>query len=282
MKIMKLKDGRDLSYSDLGSINGRPVMFFHGLAGSRLAVGRFDEIAKINNYRLIAIDRPGIGHSTINKRGSILSTVDDIISLADDLDLDKFSVMGYSGGGVFATACAYLVPHRLNAAAIVSGMAPFSNPASHVGMLREQLIACKFVWQFPVMAYLMMYITRIMLNKSDKLLEKMIKPLPEIDKEIFRDPIIRKELINCSLESFRNGLGGNAYDMKLILRPWGFNLADITFPITIWHGAEDTQAPISHGKLYKQLIPNATLKIFENDGHHSIIRNHFIEILKTL
>ena len=281
-KLMKLTDGRTLCFSEYGNTSGKPVIYFHGFLGSRLEVQRFDQIVKANNYRLIAVDRPGMGLSSLDTNRSILSTIDDIVSLANYLKLDKFSVLGHSGGGIFVAACAYAISHRLNAAAIVSGMAPFTNSASHVGMMRAQLISCKLIKRFPFLATPMMRINKMMLNKSDKLLEKMIKPLPDVDKEIFRDPVGGKEVINSSLESFRMGVAGPAYEMKLILNPWGFRLEDISFPVTIWHGGLDTQARIVHGKIYAQSIPNSTLKIFENDGHHSLIKNHFEQIINSL
>lgn len=281
-KIIKLPNGTDLCFSEFGTPNGKPVIYFHGFPGSRLETQRFNHIAAENGYRLITIDRPGMGLSTIDKKRSILSTINYITSLADHLEIDKFSVMGHSGGCPFVVACAYLITQRLTGAAIVSGMSPFVNPETHVGMMREQLIGSKLVKIFPPFASLMMRITRMMLKKSDKLMEKMIKPLPEVDKAIFRDTVSGEELINSTLEAFRNGVAGPALEMKILLNSWGFELKNINFPVSIWHGALDTQVPISNGKLYAKLIQQSTLKIFEKDGHHSIIKNHFGEILKTL
>lgn len=279
---MKLKDGRTLCYSELGNTTGTPVIYFHGFPGSRLETQSFHQIALTNNYRLITIDRPGMGLSTIDKKRSIISTVNDTVCLADYLGIDKFSVMGHSGGCPFVAACAYVIPERLTGAAIVSGMSPFVNPETHVGMMREQLIGSKLVKIFPPFASLMMGITLMMLKKPDKMLDKMIKSLPEVDQAIFHDPIRCKELIDSTLEAFRNGVAGPALEMKILLSSWGFGLENIKFPVSIWHGAKDTQVPISNGKLYKNLMRNATLHIFENDGHHSMIQNHFEQIIKSI
>lgn len=281
-KLMRLTDGRALCFSEFGDINGKPVIYFHGFPGSRLETQRFNQIALTSNYRLITIDRPGMGLSTIDRKRSILSTVQDIISLADHLSIDKFSVMGHSGGCPYVAACAYYIPERLTGAAIVSGMSPFTNPETHVGMMRETLLGSKLVKIFPPFASLMMRITRMMLKKSDKLLDKMIKPLPKIDQAIFRDPISGKELIDSTLESFRNGISGPALEMKILLNSWGFELENINFPVSIWHGELDTQVPIGNGKIYKRLMQNSTLHIFENEGHHSIIKNKFEQIIKSL
>lgn len=280
-KFITLNDGRTLCYAEYGANDGKPVIYFHGFPGSRLEVQRFNHIALSNDCRLIAVDRPGMGLSTIDRRRSILSTVNDITDLADKLHINKFSIMSHSGGSPFVAACAYAIPERLAHAAIISGMSPFQNPESHIGMVREQLIASKLIRSFPLFAVPMMWITRMMLRKSDKMLDKMIKPLPEVDQAIFLNSVSREELINCTLEAFRNGIKGAVFEMKLLLSPWGFQLEDIAFPVSIWHGAKDTQVPLSNGKLNESLMQNATLHICENEGHHSIMKNYFEHILKV-
>lgn len=280
--IIKLRDGRKLCFSDFGDSHGKPVIYFHGFPGSRLETQRFDRIAAENHYRLISIDRPGMGCSTMDKNRSVLSTINDIQSLMDYLQLENVSVMSHSGGAAFVAACAYSMPQRLTGAAIVSGMSPFNYPETHRGMAREQLIASKLVRAFPPLASLMMRITHLMLTKSDQMLEKMIKPLPDIDQQIFRDPVSGKELISSTLEAFKNGVAGAALEMNLLLNPWGFLLEDIEYPISLWYGAKDTQVPISNGKLYASLARHTTFHLFEQEGHHSLIKNHFEEILSAL
>lgn len=281
-KFINLNDGRTLCYAEYGISDGKPVFYFHGFPGSRLEVQKFNHIALSNNCRLIAVDRPGMGLSTVDKKRSILSTVNDITNLADKLDINKFSIISHSGGSPYVAACAYAIPERLASATIISGVSPFQNPKSHIGMGREQLIASKLVKAIPLFAIPMMWMTRMMLKKSDKLLDKMIKPLPKVDQAIFLNPESRKELINSTLEAFRNGIKGVALEMRLLLSPWGFQLEDIEFPVNIWHGAKDTQVPLSNGRLNESLMQNVTLRILENEGHHSIMKNYFENILQIV
>ena len=280
-KLLMLNDGRQIGFSEYGDPNGLPILYFHGTPGSRLEASRFDEVASANHYRLIGIDRPGMGLSSSNKKHSVLSWAKDIEHFADSLKLEKFSVIGHSGGAPFVAACAYVIPERLNGAAIVSGIAPFENPAAKAGMDSKQRIMCNLIKTIPWFAPLMMMMTSKML-KNPKMLSQMTKQLPEVDQVYFRDPESCKAMINSTLEAFRNGVAGPAQEMKIILNPWGFNLEDIMFPITIWHGALDAQGPVSHAKIYASLIPNSTLKIFENEGHHSLIINQIEHILKEV
>ena len=75
-----------------------------------------------------------MGLSTFNKKHTILNWSQDIIALANYHAIDKFSIIGHSGGGPFVMACAYMIPGRLSGAAIVSGIAPTTLPESKIGM----------------------------------------------------------------------------------------------------------------------------------------------------
>lgn len=280
-QTIQLKDGRLLGFAEYGDPSGAPIFYFHGTPGSRLEASRFHDMALAKHYRIIGIDRPGMGLSSIDKNLTLLSFADDVASFADSLNIKKFSMMGHSGGGPFVAACAYAIPHRLNGAAIISGMAPFELPESHIGMPRGQLIACRLIKFMPWLGTIMMLLTRLMI-KNPNMLKLMIKQLPEVDKKLFREPEIGTALINSTLEAFRTGLSGAAQEMNLLLNPWGFDLRNIHFPMTIWQGTLDTQAPLSHAKLYAKLIPDAQLNIVENEGHHSLIKNHMKNILKYL
>ncbi|HAU3668146.1 MULTISPECIES: alpha/beta fold hydrolase [Legionella] len=279
---IKLNDGRQLGFAEYGDTNGQPIFYFHGFPGSRLEAGHLHDIAASNRYRLIGIDRPGMGLSSIDIKRSITSWVADVEAFADSLGIEKFSILGHSGGAPFVAACAYMIPHRLNGAAIVSGMAPFENPESQVCLAWGQRIANHMIKAMPWLALVMMKLTAMMLKNSSSMMKQMLKQLPEIDQNVFHDPANSKAIIGATLEAFRNGVGGASQEMKLLLKPWGFDLENIKYPISIWQGALDKQVPASHGTIFANLIPNAQLKLFEHEGHHSLIRNHGEKILQTI
>jgi pimeloyl-ACP methyl ester carboxylesterase len=133
---IKLKDGRSLGYAEYGNTNGQPVFCFHGFPGSRLdwplcdANNSADEL----KARIIVADRPGMGLSDFKRGREILDWPDDLIELADALHVDRFAVLGFSGGGPYAAACAFKIPERLTATAIVCGMGPAEAPAAKKGL----------------------------------------------------------------------------------------------------------------------------------------------------
>ena len=269
---IKLKGGRHIGFAEYGDPDGQPIFYFHGFPGSRLEAGHLHDVAVANCYRLIGIDRPGMGLSSVDTKRSILSWAADVADFADSLGIDKFSILGHSGGAPFVAACAYKLSERLNGAAIVSGMAPFDKPESRIGMARGQRIANHMINIMPGLASVMMKLTLMMLKKPNTMMKQMLKQLPEVDQILFCDPTISKAIIGATLEAFKNGINGPSQEMKLVLKPWGFDLENIQYPLNIWHGALDKQVPVSNGVLFANLIPNAQLKLFEHEGHHSLIR----------
>lgn len=116
---IKLSDGRRLAYAEWGDLDGSPIIFFHGTPHSRLWCP--DELATASEeIRLITVDRPGIGRSDIKQARTFSDWPDDVVSLANALGVPRFAVIGWSGGGPYAAACAALIPTRLTGVGIVS------------------------------------------------------------------------------------------------------------------------------------------------------------------
>ncbi len=119
------EDGRTIGFAEYGDPHGKPIFFFHGFPGSRFEAELFHDVALANNIRIIAVDRPGMGLSSFQKDRTLLDWPDDILELADKLGVDDFAVMGISGGGPYAAACAKEIrSSRLKKVGIISAMGP--------------------------------------------------------------------------------------------------------------------------------------------------------------
>src|SRR5439155_16354079 len=103
--VIRLRDNRLLGYAEYGTSSGYPVIFFHGMPGSRLEGALGHEAAIGQNVRLVAPDRPGYGLSDFKRRRRMLDWADDVVELADALGIDRFAVAGISGGGPYVAAC---------------------------------------------------------------------------------------------------------------------------------------------------------------------------------
>lgn len=279
-KIFQLSDGRVLGYVEYGNPIGQPVFYFQGSPGSRLQAKDFDEMASMQHYRLLSVDRPGMGLSTFNANHSILNWVNDIVELADALEINFFSVVAHSGGASFGLACAYSIPHRVTSVAIVSGLAPTNLPESKIGMSRGFIIINSLMRNIPGFAWLLMKLQQKLLTPN--VLKKNLKRLPLPEQLIFEDAEHFDSLISSSKEAFRQGVSGPAQEMCLVVNGWGFSLEDIDVPVSIWQGRLDAQVPSSHGEIFRKRLPKAKLRFFEEDSHLSTLYNHTKEIFDSV
>jgi len=103
-KTFQLRDGRRLGYVEYGAPEGQPLFYFHGHPGSRFEAGFLAAQAKQLGIHLIGVDRPGMGLSTYKAGWRFLDWPDDVAELADGLQLSRFAVCGFSGGGPYALA----------------------------------------------------------------------------------------------------------------------------------------------------------------------------------
>ncbi|MCP4936236.1 MAG: alpha/beta hydrolase, partial [bacterium] len=127
---IKLRNGRKLGYAEYGSPEGTAVIYFHGFPSSRLDWQLFndnDMLVELN-ARIIAPDRPGYGLSDFTRHRKIADWSEDVVALADALKIERFAVLGISGGGPYAAACAFGIRERLVKVGIVCGMGPPNAP----------------------------------------------------------------------------------------------------------------------------------------------------------
>ena len=81
--------------------------------------------AEVNGLRWVSYDRPGYGGSSPHDGRTVASAAADVAAIAEALGIGRFAVLGHSGGGPHALACAALLPERVIAAVSVSAPAPF-------------------------------------------------------------------------------------------------------------------------------------------------------------
>lgn len=282
LKTMQLKNGRRLGYAEYGVMHGTPMLYCHGFPSSHLEASQFHTIAATREFRLIAIDRPGMGLSCFNKEGSLSSWVEDVRELLDTLSIDKTHIISYSGGAPFLIACAASIPERILSCAIVSGLAPLDILKREGNISKQEKIIGRLLGLFPFLSKFMMKATFKLLNDPKKMLAQIEKKLPEVDKKVLREDSKRKHIIANTLKAFQSGIEGPAHEMLLLFKSWNIDFARIQCPVRIWHGLLDVQAEPVHAETYKKLLPNSQLNLLDNEGHHSLISHHFYKILDDL
>ncbi len=266
-QTIQREDGRILGFAQFGSPTGTPVVYFTGGNSSRLEGRWFEVVAEKLNVNLIVPDRPGFGLSDFHLNRTFLTWPDDVTALANFLDFERFAVFGLSGGAPHVAAVAHNIPNRITRAAIVSGVAPPEMPNRFDGMWPPIRLIFFFAKRFPWMNRIVLKQMGAFYGDKDQMLKRMKQALPEPDIQLIN---ARPEIIDifsaAALEAHRNGVDGDAWEWGLYVRPWGFNLRDISTEIELWYGKYDRNAPIGMGRYFDEQIPNSQLQIVEDGG----------------
>jgi pimeloyl-ACP methyl ester carboxylesterase len=265
-----LSHGRSIGFAEYGSAGGTPIFWFPGTPGGRRQIPPLARtVATERGIRLIALERPGLGSSTPHLYESVLGWADDVEEIADRLRLGRFGLVGLSGGGPYVLACAYRIPARVVAAAVLGGVAPSCGDGAHPGgavgrAARYHRILRTFHEPLALAAWATVYSLRPL---ASQVFDLFATTMPEGDQEVFGRPEMKEMFIDDMLRASRRQLRAPLYDAVLFTKPWGFSLRDIRVPIRLWHGDADTFVPLDHARHLAALIPDAELTIRPREGH---------------
>ena len=267
-QILELKDGRKLGFAEYGVQDGIPVFHFNGSGGSRLERPANLSILTELGIRYISIDRPGHGNSSPKQDRELLDWPEDVACIADHLAIEKFHVLGWSAGGPHALVCAYKMPERVISGAIVSGLGPADRPnpyEGYKGFLKLLMILGR---KFPKLVYVFRRMAAKQINKpSEKMGNKFVKSLPEVDQKPFENSAVKEMLIADIKEGYKQGGDGPARDDIIINSPWKFDIKEIQTRFDIWQGDSDANVPINQGKYQASLLPKNNFHLLKNRGH---------------
>ncbi|KAF2500402.1 alpha/beta-hydrolase [Lophium mytilinum] len=292
-----LMDSRTLAYARYGASsdsNTPPVFYFNGTPGSHLECQLLNKSALNLGIPLIATDRPGFGSSSWQEKRTLLQWPQDILELADHLGIDRFGVLGLSGGGPYVLACLHELPReRLITATVISGMYPLTFGTTGMMWQTRMLfwLAGISTWIAEKMIDLSM--GRMLRNTDTQKLIKQIEgqaatlPQPKADKEcmkeILEDDILSGAYIGSMKEALRTSSKGAAWEFWLLGSDWGFKVENLDASrLTIWHGGLDVNVPVGMPDKAVELLPNVEYKRLDSDGHLSLIVRHNNEILSHL
>jgi pimeloyl-ACP methyl ester carboxylesterase len=125
---LELSDGRTLHAYDTGAdeADGRLAVFWpHGTPNIGSPPQPLFAAAEELGICWVSYDRPGYGGSTPHPGRDVASAAAYVSTIADWLGIARFALMGHSGGGPHALACAALLQDRVLGVVVVAGLAPF-------------------------------------------------------------------------------------------------------------------------------------------------------------
>ena len=273
-QTLTLTDGRQLGYTVEGT--GTPVIYFHGTASSRLEIFLLKHLTKTRKIRLIGIDRPGYGLSTFKERTKLSDFAPDVNAIADHLNLDKFTILSWSGGGPFALSYTALHNQRvIHTITVGCPSLPFdiatahnNNPLAKIAMKNPYL--AKF-------ALKQLRKTVLRANRDIKgYLESrkgknMLNEWPKPDSNFFGNPTWLKTIYAAMAEGLRqNNISIKTIyqEHRLFAKPWIEPVDQIpNDKVIIWQGGLDRTCPPTNALKLANTVKGARLEFFPYEGH---------------
>jgi pimeloyl-ACP methyl ester carboxylesterase len=285
---LQTPDGRRLVFNLAGPSSGPLVVFHTGTPGSPWLFPAMIEDCAKRGLRLVCVARPGYGGSDrLSGRCHADASVDTAL-VADLLDAETFFVAGHSGGGGPALADAARLPDRTRAVAVSASFAPRPQmgPSWWDGLdlaNGKELEA---------------------LQKGEpalrELLEEWAGAMRQIEsgEQITADPDFSRyysrvdrecltgEYLETVVEAYplsvSHGVDGWLDDDFALFGEWGFPLAEVAAPVTIWQGGRDNLTPVAHGEWLAAHVPGARLRLLPEEGHVSLLNRNFGAMLDEL
>jgi pimeloyl-ACP methyl ester carboxylesterase len=122
--VIGLADGRRLHWHEFGDPVGAPVLYTAGTPVSGLGGATYDATARTAGLRWISPDKPGYGSSDYQRKRSVSGWSDDLAALAGHLGLDRFALVGESGGVPFTLTAAHRLADRVSVVALIASGGP--------------------------------------------------------------------------------------------------------------------------------------------------------------
>jgi len=270
MDEVLIKNWRRLAVRRWGVLNGVPVIFLHGTPGSRLSARINEASLRRLGVQLVTYDRPGYGLSDPHHGRSVADAAEDVRAIADHLGLDRFAVIGRSGGGPHALACAALLPDRVTRAACLVGLAPFDAEGldwmrGMAEMNQEHYRAARQSERH--LAHVLYPHVVAMRSNPEHLMHRIEEHGQAEDVATLHDRAYREEFVSNMAEAIERSLAGWAADSLAFTRPWGFDPGWIRTPTLLWHATGDVFSPVSHAYWLAGRIKNSILKLDDISSH---------------
>ena len=293
-RSLDLPDGRVVRTIESGALDGSPLLVFHPTPSSRIFVRQYAAAALRTGVRLVGFSRPGYGGSTMAEPG-LQVVAEEALQVADAAGLERFAVLGFSGGTPFAAATAALFPERVRAAGLCAAVAPWPEIEDRGVEFDDELRSIIDLADRDLDAALAGMRARgrrehgSQLGLADEALAARLRTDADpVDADLLTPALAMGQAV-----TLRDAFGqddehdppqfdGLAFDELAFGLPWDVDVSSVMAPTWIWQGTRDVVTPLDHARWYAARIPHAALVLREGRGHLGSFEAHAEEMLSTL
>lgn len=242
--VVRLPDGRSVTFSAAGPEDGFPIVYCHGAIGSpRWRTPALERLIERLSIRYLMVNRPGFAGSDPSPGRTVVDFARDLGEVMTALGYWRFSVVGVSAGAPYALACGWALAERLGGLAAVSPLGPPDGFGASRGLRYR---------------------------------------VPSVGFGPGRVRLTLARLCLSGLGLHGDTPTAAMIDDYLVCRRhWGFDPADMPVPVTLWHGEADRLVPLAHARALAAAIPDCTARVAPGGGHFFYSRS-LTEIITSL
>jgi pimeloyl-ACP methyl ester carboxylesterase len=282
---LRVPDGRSLDVFLAGPESGTPLLFHVGTPGAGLPFAPFLESLAERGLRYVSFSRPGYGSSTRCEGREVVDVVGDFAAVLDAIGAERCYLIGWSGGGPHALACAARLPDRVIATATIGGVAPFPAEAldwtAGMGAENVEEFAAALAGADELTAFLERAAPVLRVVTPREVADAFGDLIDDVDRGSLTGAF-SEWMADVFHEALRDGYWGWFDDDMAFTRPWGFELDEIGVPVFIWQGAHDRMVPFAHGEWLAAHIRAARPRLFAEHGHLSLAVDALPRIIDEL
>lgn len=257
----QLSHERQLTYATYGEPHGETVLFLHGTPGSRDLGKLLEPAASELDYRVLAPDRPGYGHSSPWPSRSIRDGEEVVSTVLDDAGAESARIVAFSGGSAPALAAAESLPDRITRLDIVSSATP---PGVSEATPDVQRVLNRLATTTPALLKGMFRVQAWLAARNPSLIvdqyttEEGASALPD-------------HVVTIVSEDFRTAFSqhrtGAVTEFQNMAKDWGLDYDEINIPVQFWHGGADTNVPPEDACRFAEEIPTADIRVLDGSDH---------------
>jgi pimeloyl-ACP methyl ester carboxylesterase len=268
-----------------GAADGPALILHHGTPSDATTWRDWDETARAHGLRLLSISRPGYATSTRRPGRTVADVADDVAFAVERYGVPWFVTAGWSGGGPHALATAALLGERCRAVATLAGVGPYGVAGldflAGMGPENHAEFGAALRGETALRDWLAEHAADYPTVTGAQIVDALGGLIAHVDKDVLSGGIA-EAFAATTRRALSGGFDGWIDDDLAFIEPWGFSLASIDVPVTVWQGDLDLMVPAAHGAWLAAAVPGAVARAAPGHGHISLVTTFRDAIVEDL